>query len=224
MLSTEAQQQTLHLCSRWSSNAPLSAPPPRLLFLRRRPETRGFSTDAARSKTCPRKGPPRSARPPGSTTWRSFCSRTRQRKASTAPSQRKLFQAGGPVLFVPHIFRGTFKAKRIGVCWDGSRLAARALRDARPFLCQADALVAISINGAETTPPDATPEELARHLARVELPLRISTYRQRAPKSSLRSFRSPPMKVSICWSWELTGTPAYRKGSSAGSRVKCSRR
>jgi hypothetical protein len=26
-----------------------------------------------------------------------------------------LFQSGGPVLFVPHIFRGTFKAKRIGV-------------------------------------------------------------------------------------------------------------
>ena len=41
-----------------------------------------------------------------------------------------LFQSGGPVLFVPHIFRGAFKAKRIGVCWDGSRLAARALRDA----------------------------------------------------------------------------------------------
>ena len=38
-----------------------------------------------------------------------------------------LFQSGGPVLFVPHIFRGAFKAKRIGVCWDGSRLAARAL-------------------------------------------------------------------------------------------------
>ena len=37
-----------------------------------------------------------------------------------------LFQAGGPVLFIPHIFRGAFKAKRIGICWDGSRLAARA--------------------------------------------------------------------------------------------------
>jgi len=71
---------------------------------------------------------------------------------STIPTEF-LFQAGGPVLSVPHIFRGTFKAKRIGVCWDGSRLAARALRDARPFLCQADALVAISINGAENYAP-----------------------------------------------------------------------
>ena len=77
-----------------------------------------------------------------------------------------LFQSGGPVLFVPHIFRGTFKAKRIGVCWDGCRLAARALRDARPFLAQADALVAISINGAQDVSADASSEELARHLVR----------------------------------------------------------
>ena len=30
-----------------------------------------------------------------------------------------LFQSGWTLLFVPHIFRGTFKAKRIGVCSDG---------------------------------------------------------------------------------------------------------
>jgi hypothetical protein len=52
-----------------------------------------------------------------------------------------LLHSGGPVLFVPHIFRGAFNPKRIGICWDGSRLAARALRDARPFLAQADSLV-----------------------------------------------------------------------------------
>jgi len=84
-----------------------------------------------------------------------------------------LLQAGGPVLFVPHIYHGAFRAKRIGICWDGSRLAARALKDARPFLAQADALVAISINGAESTPPEASPEKLAKHLARVGLPVRL---------------------------------------------------
>jgi nucleotide-binding universal stress UspA family protein len=84
-----------------------------------------------------------------------------------------LFQAGGGVLFVPHIFRGAFKAKRIGICWDGSRLAARALRDARPFLARADALVAISINGAESVPSDASTEKLAGHLAHVGLSIRV---------------------------------------------------
>ncbi len=84
-----------------------------------------------------------------------------------------LVQAGGPVLFLPNIHRGTFKAKRIGICWDGSRLAGRALKDARSFLAQADTLFAISINGAEGTPPEASPEKLAKHLARVGLPIRL---------------------------------------------------
>jgi nucleotide-binding universal stress UspA family protein len=84
-----------------------------------------------------------------------------------------LFQAGGPVLFVPHIFRGAFRAKRIGICWDGSRLAARALRDAGPFLEKADALVAISINGVDSVPADASSEKLAKHLARAQLPVRL---------------------------------------------------
>lgn len=84
-----------------------------------------------------------------------------------------LFQAGGPVLFIPHIFRGVFAAKRIGICWDGSRLAARAVRDAKPFLAQADALVAISINGANSAPADASAEKLASHLARGGLPIKI---------------------------------------------------
>jgi nucleotide-binding universal stress UspA family protein len=84
-----------------------------------------------------------------------------------------LLQAGGPVLFIPHIFRGAFKAKRIGICWDGSRLAARALRDARPFLAQADTLFAISINGSEHVPPDASAQALAKHLAQAGLPIKL---------------------------------------------------
>jgi len=84
-----------------------------------------------------------------------------------------MLQAGGPVLFVPHIFRGSFRPKRIGICWDGSRLAARALRDARPFLAQADVLYAISINGGESVPADASQDSLARHLARVGLPMKL---------------------------------------------------
>jgi hypothetical protein len=77
------------------------------------------------------------------------------------------------VLFIPHIFRGAFKAKRIGICWDGSRLAARALRDARPFLAQADRLLAISISGADSMPAEASGDKLAKHLALAGLPVRV---------------------------------------------------
>jgi nucleotide-binding universal stress UspA family protein len=81
--------------------------------------------------------------------------------------QEILFQAGGPVLFVPHIFKGAFKAKRIGICWDGSRVAARALRDARPFLDKAEQLVVITVNEADSVPAEVSSENLAKHLARL---------------------------------------------------------
>ena len=77
-----------------------------------------------------------------------------------------LFQAGGPVLFLPHTFRGTFKAKRIGICWDGSRLAGRAMRDAAPFLARAEEIVIVAINEADTAPEQASASHLARHLGR----------------------------------------------------------
>jgi nucleotide-binding universal stress UspA family protein len=84
-----------------------------------------------------------------------------------------LLQAGGPVLFIPHIFRGAFKAKRIGVCWDGSRLAARALKDAEPFLAQVEKLYAISVNGPDSVPADASIDKLAKHLRRVGLSIKM---------------------------------------------------
>jgi nucleotide-binding universal stress UspA family protein len=82
-----------------------------------------------------------------------------------------LLQTGGPCLFFPHTFRGAFKAARIGICWDGSRLAARALRDARPLLAAADVLTVLTLNPSQV-PADAAPAQLARHMARDGLPVR----------------------------------------------------
>jgi nucleotide-binding universal stress UspA family protein len=90
-----------------------------------------------------------------------------------ATSTEVLFQAGGPVLFVPHIFRGGLKAKRIGICWDGSRLASRALKDARPFLSQADTIVTISINEAQVAPAEASAQKLVQHMGRTGLPTKL---------------------------------------------------
>lgn len=84
--------------------------------------------------------------------------------------QEILFQSGGPVLFVPYTFHGTFNAARIGLCWDGSRLAARAVRDAMPFLSQADALTVISLNEKELAPAEASHDQVVRYLANLGLP------------------------------------------------------
>lgn len=83
-----------------------------------------------------------------------------------------LFQSGGPVLFIPYIFRGALQAKRIGICWDGSRLAARAVRDAMPLLEQAEAIAILTINPG-SVPDDASAAELARNLSRIGAPTKI---------------------------------------------------
>ncbi len=83
--------------------------------------------------------------------------------------QEILFQSGGPVLFLPHIFRGAFKAKRIGICWDGSRVASRAVKDAKPFLSKAEERIIITVNEADSVPADASAAVLTRHLSRLGL-------------------------------------------------------
>lgn len=76
-----------------------------------------------------------------------------------------LFQSGGPVLVIPHTHKGPFEPKRIGIAWDGSRLAARAVRDAAPFLARAHAITIISVNETRAT-ENASATHLATHLAR----------------------------------------------------------
>jgi len=79
--------------------------------------------------------------------------------------QEILFQCGGPVLFIPTTHKGPLELKRIGIAWDGSRLAARAVRDAAPFLTSAQAITIISINEPQE-PATASAAALAAHLTR----------------------------------------------------------
>jgi nucleotide-binding universal stress UspA family protein len=86
--------------------------------------------------------------------------------------QEILFESGGPVLFIPYTHKGPLVVKRIGIAWDGSRLAARALRDAAPFLAHAQAITIISINEGKA-PAEASVTAVSAHLARFGLTARI---------------------------------------------------
>jgi nucleotide-binding universal stress UspA family protein len=79
--------------------------------------------------------------------------------------QEILFQSGGPVIMIPYAYRGPFEPKHIGIAWDGSRLAARALRDAAPFLARAQAITIVTVNAAEI-PAELSAAAIATHLAR----------------------------------------------------------
>lgn len=74
-----------------------------------------------------------------------------------------LFNSGGPMLMVPYTHKGPLDTRHIGIAWDGSRLAARAVRDAMPFLIDAKAVTVIAVNeGARTV----SSSDLVSHLGR----------------------------------------------------------
>ncbi|KRR14674.1 universal stress protein UspA [Bradyrhizobium jicamae] len=84
--------------------------------------------------------------------------------------QQILFNSGGPMLMVPYIHKGPLDAHNVGVAWDGSRLAARALRDAMPFLMGANAVTVIAVNEEES---EASSDQLAAHLGRRGIAARV---------------------------------------------------
>ena len=74
-----------------------------------------------------------------------------------------LFNSGGPMLMVPYIHKGPLDAQHVGIAWDGSRLAARAWRDALPFLMGAKAVTVIAVNEQVG---EASSDRLVSHLTR----------------------------------------------------------
>jgi nucleotide-binding universal stress UspA family protein len=86
--------------------------------------------------------------------------------------QEILFQSGGPVLFIPYTHKGPLEPRRIGIAWDGSRAAARALRDAASFLPGAQTITIISLNDEQVL-KDVSPASLLEHLTRRGLDARI---------------------------------------------------
>jgi nucleotide-binding universal stress UspA family protein len=84
--------------------------------------------------------------------------------------QQILFNSGGPMLMVPYIHRGPLDAQHVGIAWDGSRLAARALRDAMSFLMGAKAVTVIAVNEEAG---EVSSDQLVGHLARRGIVARV---------------------------------------------------
>lgn len=80
--------------------------------------------------------------------------------------QEILFNSGGPMLMVPYIHKGPLDASHVGIAWDGSRLAARAVHDALPFLTAAQAVTVISVNEERGDTGEGSSDALVNHLAR----------------------------------------------------------
>ena len=88
-------------------------------------------------------------------------------------SQGILFNSGGPMLMVPYIHKGPLDARHVGIAWDGSRLAARAVRDAMPFLTAAQAVTVITVNEDRNDAGEASSDQIVSHLARRGIKARV---------------------------------------------------
>ena len=84
-----------------------------------------------------------------------------------------LFHSGGPMLMIPYIQKGPLVARHVGIAWDGSRLAARAARDALPFLTAAQAVTVIAVNEGRNDAGEASSDQLVSHLARRGVKARV---------------------------------------------------
>lgn len=80
-----------------------------------------------------------------------------------------LFNSGRPVLVVPYIQKDGFSVKRVVICWDGSRAAARAIGDSLPLISKADNVQVLTVITGKFDENDVTGADVAEHLARRNL-------------------------------------------------------
>lgn len=86
-----------------------------------------------------------------------------------------LFNSGGPMLVIPFIQKGPFKADNVLICWDGQRESARAVRDAMPFLQRAGAVQILTINEQQLDLEEAGSRALAARLEQRGIRVKVQT-------------------------------------------------
>ena len=77
-----------------------------------------------------------------------------------------LFDSGGPVIIVPYIQKAPLKLDHVMVCWDGGRAAARAMRDAMPFLQRARRIEVAVVANERGKQDQIEGADIGAHLAR----------------------------------------------------------
>jgi nucleotide-binding universal stress UspA family protein len=83
------------------------------------------------------------------------------------PIDHVILSAGGPVLMLPRTGWGEPVGRRAVVAWNGSREAARALKDALPFLVTAETVTLVGAGEDAAASLDVAAALLKRHAAPV---------------------------------------------------------
>src|SRR5215468_2022096 len=77
-----------------------------------------------------------------------------------------LFESGRPLVVVPYIQKRGLTLERVLACWDGSRTAARAIGDARPFLERAKAVDLVMVAEERKSGDEISGANMSEHLTR----------------------------------------------------------
>ena len=76
-----------------------------------------------------------------------------------------LFDSGGPVIIVPYTQQAPLRLDHVMICWDGSRAAARAIRDAIPFLHRAGRIEVVNVTNERGKQDQIECADMGAHLA-----------------------------------------------------------
>ncbi len=91
-----------------------------------------------------------------------------------ATAEAVLFNSGKPTLLVPEDTQCA-SLEHVMIAWDGSRVAARAVADARDFLMRAKIVTIVCVTDEKVLPDDEPGKRLAEHLSRHGITSTVAT-------------------------------------------------
>jgi nucleotide-binding universal stress UspA family protein len=77
-----------------------------------------------------------------------------------------LFESGRPMIMVPYIQKAPFKTDNVMICWDGSRIAARAVADAIPIIRKSGRVEIVIVASDRGKRDEIEGADIGQHLAR----------------------------------------------------------
>lgn len=84
-----------------------------------------------------------------------------------------LFESGRPVIIVPYIQKDPLKLDRVLLCWDGGRMAARAIANSMPLLERAGHVEVVIVANERGKEDEIEGADMGAHLARHGLKVEV---------------------------------------------------
>lgn len=126
---------------------------------------------------------------------------------SRALAEAVIFDSGRPTILLPELYTVS-SSRHVAIAWDGSRVAARAAADARPFLARAERGSVLTVVDEKPLREENGAERLAEEMQNVGLESEAVKIRAEDCPISVRLQEHAIERGASLWSWADTGIPA----------------